>query len=316
MDRLDRWWRPSVPAERLATLRILVGLFTFVYACARVMHFADYSRFQPEQFRPIGIVTFASGPLPGWLCWTLAIGLCASALAFVLGWRFRLTGPLCGALLLWVLTYHSSWGMVFHTENLLTLHVIVLAIAPSAEALSLDRRALERRALERQDREQQDRERTHSAPQPRYGWPIKLMCALTACTYCIAGITKLRVSGMDWVTTDLLRNYVAYDAIRKIELGSIHSPFGSWLASHATAFNLFALFSLVMELIAPLALFGRRIARLWVIAAILFHAGVLAVMAILFPYPLFGIGFASFFAVEKLSDAISAAIRKRVRARC
>ena len=317
---MGRWWFPSVPRERLATLRILVGLFAFVYASARVTHFADYSRFQPEQFRPIGIVTLANGPLPGWLCWTLAVGLCLSSLAFLLGWCFRISGPVCASLLLWVLTYRSSWGMVFHTENLLALHVIVLAVAPCADALALDARALDARALDARaldaralDARALAEPAIDAQPSPRYGWPVKLMCAVTASTYCIAGVTKLRATGLDWVTSDLLHNYVAYDAIRKIELGSVHSPLAAALAGHPAAFYLFALLSLVTELIAPLALFGRRIARAWVAAAVLFHAGVLAVMAILFPYPLFGIGFASFFAVEKLSAWLIKSVRKRLR---
>jgi hypothetical protein len=39
---------------------------------------------------------------------------------------------------------------------------------------------------------------------------------------------------------------------------------------------------------------------MWSIAAFAFHVGVLAVMAIFFPYPLFGLAFAPLFAAERL----------------
>ena len=52
----------------------------------------------------------------------------------------------------------------------------------------------------------------------------------------------------------------------------------------------------MVELGAPLALSSRRVAWLWVAAAWLFHIGILAAMAIVFPYQLSGIAYASFLA--------------------
>jgi hypothetical protein len=62
-------------------------------------------------------------------------------------------------------------------------------------------------------------------------------------------------------------------------------------------FHPLAAFTLAVELGArSLCLAGGRV---WAAAAWAFHAGVLAVMAILFWYPL-GAAFAPFFAVERL----------------
>jgi hypothetical protein len=282
LARLDGYWRAPAPASRLAMLRILTGLFAWIYVSARIVHFADYTRFDAAQFRPIGVVSVASAPLPPEATWGLAVATAIAGGAFTLGWRHRLSGPLFAALLLWVTTYRSSWGMIFHTENLMVLHVLVLAIAPAADAWALGARGSpgERRA--------------------GYGWPIKLLCAVTLTTYFVAGIAKLRETGLAWVTTDFLRNYVAYDALRKVELGSIHSPLGAWLAGQAWVWKPLAAFSLLVELAAPLAMASARAARAWVIAAIAFHLGVLAMMAIFFPYVALGLGFASFFEVERL----------------
>ena len=196
-------------------------------------------------------------------------------------------------MLLWVTSYASSWGMVFHTENLMVLQVLVLALTPAADAYALGGSTA-----------------AGDGSDGRYGWPIRLMCALTVLVYFIAGVAKLRVSGLDWVTGEILQNYISYDALRKAELGSIHSPLGPFLAAHGVIFKPLAAFSLLMELGAPLALFGRRIALVWVISAVLFHLGVLAVMAIMFPYVCFGFGFACFFRVERAADWLARRFRR------
>ncbi|MPZ23949.1 MAG: hypothetical protein GEU28_10495 [Dehalococcoidia bacterium] len=123
---------------------------------------------------------------------------------------------------------------------------------------------------------------------------------MTVLTYFVAGLTKLHGAGLDWVTGDVLRNYVAYDNVRKIELGDVHSPLGAWLVSFGWVFAPMAVFSVLVELGAPLALLGGRTARLWMAGAWLFHAGILAVMAILFPYPLVGLAFLPFLPLEEI----------------
>lgn len=279
---LSGFWYPPTPPERLASLRILIGTFGLVYTTVRAPYLADFSRFGPADFAPVGPVAVLSAPLPAAAVFTLVALAIASGVGFVLGWRFRVTGPLHAAALLWVLSYRNSWGMVFHTENLLVLHVLVLGLGRSADALSLDAR------------------RERGDPNGRYGWPVMLMCTITAGAYVLAGIAKLRNSGLDWITTDILRNYIAYDNLRKIGLGDVHSPLGGMLVAHGWVFPPLALFTEILELAAPVALFGRRLAAWWCGLMWSFHLGVLAVMAIFFPYQLLGFAYLPFFRAERL----------------
>lgn len=284
LTRLDSYWRVPAPASRLAILRILIGGFAAGYVIIRAPALAEFSGRSDWQFAPVGVVNILSGPLPGTAV-QLLVGLTALAgIAFIAGWRFRWTAPVFALLLLWTLTYRNSWGQIFHTENLMLMHVIILAFSPAADAISLDQR------------------RTGVQPEDngRYGWPIRLMCAVTVLAYFITGQTKLRNAGLDWVTTDSLRNYVAYDNLRKAELGDAHSILGGWMVRHGWLFHPFAAFALAVELLAPLAMLSNRLGRIWSAAAWTFHLGVLAVMAILFPYPLAGIAFAPFFELERL----------------
>ena len=283
--RLDVFFRPAAPALRLGLVRVAVGFYTLVLLLARSGHLVSVTRLEPAQFTPVGVVSWLSAPLPPAVVFALVGASLLAALPFVLGYRFAATGPLFAGLLLWVTSYRNSYGMIFHTENLPVLTCVVLALSPSADALSLDARAGRAgRALSGRS----------------YGGPLRLLAMMTAVTYVIAGVTKLRNSGADWVTGDTLRYYVALDNARKIELGDSHSPLVAPLLRHARLFVPMAAVSLVVELGAPLALVHRRVAQLWALAAWGFHVGVLALMWIFFPYPLLGFAYLPFVRIERL----------------
>lgn len=277
----SRW---AVPATSLAALRILIGAYAVVYTLIRFGHVLRTATFPVRQFAPVGPVSLLSAPLPYALVVVLTTVTVVLGVAFVLGWRFRAVGPTFAALFLWTLSYRNSWSMVFHTENLLVLHVLVLGVVRSADVWSLDARG---RPVD-------------GTPRFRYAWPILLLSAITVATYFIAGYTKLRVSGLSWITEDALRYHVAHDNLRKAELGSVHSPLGAWLAGHAGVFKPLAAVSLLVEVLAPLALLGRRVGRVWCGLAWGFHVGVFGLMAIGFHYPLSGVAYASFFESSRL----------------
>ena len=231
-----------------------------------------------------GMTMFSFGNVgfsPSALC---GIGMFAG-IAFTAGWRFRVSGPAFAVLLLWVTSYQNSWGQIFHTENLMVLHAIALAVGPAADALSLDARA--------------GRTRTAAGPHARYGWPVRLMALLTVITYMTTARAKLEGAGLEWVTSDVLRNQVAYDNLRKLVLGDPYSPLGGWLVRFGWLFPPLAASTLLIESGAAVALLGGWTARLWTAAAWSFHFGVFAVMAIVFPYQLAGVAFLPFFAVER-----------------
>ncbi len=288
---------PPAPAERLAGVRILVGLFAVVYLAARAPHLANVARFPASAFAPVGPVALLPAPLAVWAVWALVVAAIAAACAFVVGWRHRLTGPAFAGLLLWVTSYRSSWGMIFHTENLLVLHALALAAAPAADAWSVDARRAPARARD----------------PGLYGGTLRLMGALTAATYVIAGVSKLRLTGSAWITGEVLATQIAFDNLRKAESGSIYSPLVALVLPHGWVFPALAALTLLVELGAPIALLGGRVALAWTAAAWGFHVGVIALMAIVFPYPLALVAYAPFFAVERPLAGLAAWARSRRR---
>jgi hypothetical protein len=283
-DRLSRWWFREAPAERLAVLRVMIVGFGMFWLIGAAHVLLGFEQFPVERFEPVGVVTLLAAPLPRWAVlapWLIAI---LTGVPALLGWRFRIFGPVFALALLWVTSYRNSWGMVFHAENLLVMHALVLAVLPAADAWSLDARRMGSPRLE---------------PHARYGWGPMLMATIAVITYLLAGVAKLRNAGLEWLDGDVLLGHVAWDNLRKAELGDVHSPIGAWLAGHPWLFGPLAWLSMILELGAPLALLHRRIAAVWAIGMWSFHLGVLVIMAILFAYPLSGIAFAPLFAVER-----------------
>jgi hypothetical protein len=277
---IARWWFAAVPAERLAAFRILLGTYATIELVARAYSLVHYARFPAAQWKPVGVAALLDAPLPPLVADALLLLTIAAAVAFALGWRFAITGPLFAVLYLWTLTYRNSWGMVFHTENLAVLHACILGLAPAADAWALD--------PARRDRE--------------YGWALRAAAVVTILTYVLAGIAKLRLAGWLWLDGDQLRNQIAYDNLRRVVLGAGASPLATPLLEHPWIFQVLALATLAVELGAPLALLHPRAALAWAAAAWSFHVGVLALMHIVFPYPLAGLAFAPLFPLERLTE--------------
>lgn len=292
---LDRRFLADAPPERLALCRILVGAFGLAYVGMRAPELIRAVHAEGS-FAPVGLFHLLPSAPPPATSIVLVVSTMLLAIPFALGWRFRWTGAAFSLSLLAVLSHRSSWGMIFHSENLLFLHAFVLAVAPSADAWSLDAR--------------------RAPPPPRvhgHGWPLRVMAVVTVLAYLLAGIAKLRLNGWDWVTGDYLRHHVAYDALRKVQLGTAASPIGTAMVAHGWLFPPFAAFSVAVELGAPFALLGRWPGRIWAIGIWLFHWGVVAVMGIPFHYALSAIAFASFFDVERLAYRVVPSLRRGAR---
>jgi len=278
---LDRWLRVSVPRERLALLRIAIGAYAWIYLLVRARDLLAPAQYPAAAFAPLGVVSILDAPLsPPALYGIYAVSVLSGAL-FVLGAAYRWAAPSFALSLLWMLSYRHCWGMIFHTDNLLVLHVSLLALAPAAEAYAVPSR------------------NTAQQTSPENGWVVRALCLVTCAAYVVAGVAKLELGGISWAGGAALREQIAYDALRKIELGSVHSPIGPWLLPHGWLFAPLSVFSLAAELLAPLALLGGRSAAIWCTCAWLFHVGVLATMAIVFPYPLSGVAYLAFFPIER-----------------
>jgi hypothetical protein len=286
--RFGGWWFAAVPAQRVAGVRILVGLFAVWYLWGRYLSFLYLNRLPVSNWRPIGAVSLVvDQPLDPLVWQAIVIATIVAAIAFTLGILYRVTGPVFALLLLFTTTYRNSWSMVFHTENLLVMHTAALALAPAADVWSVDRWWRARRGAPMPE------------PDGKYAWAVRLAAVLTATTYVIAGLAKLRLTGFDWLDGHQLRNQIGFDNLRKALLGDKVAGLAVPLLEHPALFIALSLLTVAVEIGAPIALLGGRIAALWAVTAWGFHVGVIMLMGIVFPYPLYGIAYAPLFAVER-----------------
>jgi hypothetical protein len=287
--------RDVAPPERLAMVRILVSLYAVVWLIAALPGIAGLTDAGRSRWQPVGLLAWLDTPMaPVWL-WVFVAVTLACGLAFAAGAAARVTGPLFAAAFLVVTTYRSSWGQIFHTDDLVAVQLVVLALAPAAHAWSWDARR-----------------RPQPPPRParRYGWPLLLMSIITVLTYVLAGWAKLRTSGLDWITGSVLRDQIAQDNLLKELFGAPSSPLAAPLLSHAWLFPPMAAFAVLVELGAPVALLGGRWRDVWVASAWVFHLGILVLMTTFFPYQLSGIAYASMFRVERLPRVLAARFRR------
>nr|MDQ3302145.1 hypothetical protein [Actinomycetota bacterium] len=93
---------------------------------------------------------------------------------------------------------------------------------------------------------------------------------------------------------------IAVDGLRKELLGGKASPLAYALYDRLPLFGVMALGSLVLELVAPAALFHKPLSRLWAVGAWQMHWGIFFIMGIKFRYQQSGLIFASFLPVERV----------------
>lgn len=284
------------PAERLAMLRILTGVFAVIYLLVRLPVFLQLGD-RRSGFDGVGLAMPLDRPVEAGVVDAVVVATLMVGVGFVLGWRFRVNGPLFAVGMLALGSYRGSWGQLLHFENLMVLYLLVIAMSRAADAWALDARRVENR-------------RGVSSESVAYGFPIALTGLVLVITYVIAGLAKLRYGGLDWVFGDTLRNHVAYAAARLDLLGGSPSPLADWAVRLDGIWPYAAAATIVIELAAPVALLGGRIRTVWVLAAWLMHLGVLVFMLIGFPFPLLFVAFAPLYRVERLWNDRPAWLRR------
>ena len=297
------------PAVRLGLVRLGVGGFWLYQLLDTREDMIRLAGVDPALFQPVGVATLLDGAISPLLYAGLLDATIALGVAWTAGFAWRLVGPAFAGLLLFVTNYQLSWGQIHHDAHLPMLHVLALSLGPAAAGGSVD--ALLRRRW---------RAARWGAWQPagegwswHYGWPLRLVCAVTTFTYLLAGLAKVTGDqGLGWASGENLRDQIAYSTLDQDLLGGSDGPRAVMLFyEHPWLLAPAAIGTLVLEIGAPFALLGGPLATGWVAGVIGMHWGIRALMAIVFPYPISGIAFLSFFPLERLLPASGRAILSR-----
>lgn len=272
-QRVSRWFFTAAPARHLAAVRIGVGAYALGWLAFTFTELLALADLDPSRFEPVGAVwVLGTGPLDRWVVGLIWGATVVAAGTVVSGRWYRVAGPVFAVGLLLLTSYQNSWGKLLHTENVLVIHALILAVSPAGDALVID-------------------QRRRRADSYRYGWPLRVMALATVLAYVAAGVSKLRYGGLGWMTAENLQSWVAFDLVRKELFGDPYLSAIVGALDHAWPFAGAAVFTVAVELAAPVALLGRRWARTWTVAAWLLHVSVLVAMAVGFPYQLAGVAF-------------------------
>ena len=95
-------------------------------------------------------------------------------------------------------------------------------------------------------------------PSPAYGGPLRLAALVLVSTYVLAGVAKLRRAASAGCSATPSATMSPPPPCGRTSSARPSSPIGTWLVQHAWLFPPLALATLVLELGAPVALFGGR----------------------------------------------------------
>jgi predicted DCC family thiol-disulfide oxidoreductase YuxK len=164
---------------------------------------------------------------------------------------------------IYILGVPNNFGKTGHGEGIIIFTTFILAFSRAGDAWSIDSLIAAWRS--------RDPDRANAKPQSgEYTWPIRLVWMLMSLIMMGAGVTKLRWSGLDWVTTDNLSTTI----LQHYYAGYSEPPtdLGIWIAEHRTLCKVIAGLTILIELTFPLAMFSR-IAR-WTLVPAMFFAQV------------------------------------------
>ncbi len=287
-EKIRDHWFIKVTPQRLALLRIATGLFSLWYILSRFDMLHKMAK-NIESFEPIGVLSWMREPLSSEVFWWISVGVILLNIGYIIGWKFKYTGPAFAVVALLFFTYRNSWSMIYHNRNALILHIVILGLVASADAWSWDARKKPKTGYKLPNAHWQ------------YGWPIQLICAVTVGSYLLSGIAKLAGDlAWEWATGSAMRSQVAVDAIRKEMLGSEAAPLFDFLFEHTWLFLGMGIMTFILELGAPLALVKRKWGMIWATLTWMMHWGIFFIMGISFRYQMTGLIFLSFFDVERL----------------
>ncbi|HEX7168682.1 MAG TPA: hypothetical protein VF230_17000 [Acidimicrobiales bacterium] len=235
VGRAHDWLFPDAVDERARWVRLsLAALVGLRVALGPYRALAG----QPEGlFRPLGIAQlFDRMPSATVVVALQAVGVVAAVVAVAARRREgvdRAAFVVAWVALLLLGSLRSSVGKILHNDVLLLLAAVPFLLA-----------------------------------RPRAVWPLRVALVTVSIAYFFAGATKLRSSGLAWVTTDNVR-FLMYAASRsgRPEWPSI----ARYVADHAWMSKLSAFYILGVEVAFPAAVFWRWTRPLFAIAAVFLH---------------------------------------------
>lgn len=253
---------------------IFCGIIFCVYINA---DFSQWAEVPEVLWHPIFIFDFFRIPVfPAEVLGLLGIVWRVSLLLSCLGLLTR-PATVCAFLSgCYLLGMQNSFAKTHHMEAMLLLILCVLCFSRCGDGFSLDSflgRAWRRWPFSARA------ERRHS----RYNWPVRLVWVIFTLVFCAAGASKLRNSGLEWVTSGYLSSLLVSKGFAGDRVDPVIEWLSFWLGTRPGVCYFLAGATVFLEFFAPLALVNRYFRAMMVPGLFLMVLGFWIVMGIPFP---------------------------------
>jgi len=267
-DAWNSFWFAPASAENLGWCRLL--FFTGIFFFFGARDFRGFADVDGVFWNPVWAFRLLGFDQPSRLFLTIVQSV----------WRIAVVASCVGlftraATLLAFLTGTYLLGLLYSfggsgsSTGIVVFVLASLALSRCGDAVSIDRWLRRPRGIAA----------ATSASRGEYGWPVRFTWVVMAIAFFAAGLSKLRHSGLSWVSSDTLA--ILLVRVNHPLVRQANAPMFDWglrLARHPWICRGFAAGSLAIELTFPLALFSRRL-RPWIVAAALaMQIGIILVM--------------------------------------
>ena len=261
------WFAPARPTNLAIWRIVFYGTTLLFYGGEDVAAWATVPEVFWHPIRLFGVVHLVV--LPESTLHLLSVVWAVALAASCIGLFTRASTIVAFVIGLYLIGLPHNFGKVHHGDALTVFMLGILACSRCGDGWSIDRLV----ALVR---------RPTLAQGPRssgeYTWPLRLGCVLITLVFLGAGTSKLRQSGLRWITSDNMANML-------VNHHYSHHPPVRWslaLAPHRWLTSGIAAMTVLLETAAPLALFSRWLRVVLIPSLFLMQVGIWLLMGILF----------------------------------
>jgi len=277
-ERISQFFFQSSTSTNLGICRFL--FFGIIFIIYHNEDFSYWGNVPDILWRPIVVFRYLHIPvLSSEILYFLTFIWLGSLLLSSIGLFSRLSTILAFVLGSYLLGLVNSFARLQHMENLMVLVLGVMAFSHCGNCFSLDRWLKDKGWLYKSGQNS----KVAQGIEGEYTWPIRLIWVLMTLAFCAAGVSKLRNSGLEWITSDYLANlFVTIHFI-----GARGEPLidwmALWLANKPIICHSLAGMTVILEVCAPLALFHFSLRVLIVPSLFFMVLGIWIVLGTPFP---------------------------------
>ena len=263
--RVSEFWFKPVPPDNLGMCRILFfGALFFFYFRYDFRAWTQVSRafWEPLWF----FVRFHIPLVPGNVMGVIQLIWKSSLALSCIGLFTRVSTIVSFLLSPYLFGIPQSFGKTHHLDAILVFIFLVMAVARCGDAWSADH-------LIRTVRRRDPGAHEPAIASGEYRWPVRMVWFLMSLVFFAAGVSKLRHSGLAWVTSETMAIFLVQHQYHIADEDPL-TKWGLYLAQQPLLPHLLAAVSLALEVGYPLALFSRRARWFFVPGAALMQIGI------------------------------------------